>query len=67
VRAAAKNFHYVTVLIDPEDYPKVIKEIRERGEVSLRTRFELAKKAFWHVYDYDKAIAQYLESVEVEP
>ncbi len=67
VRAAAKNFHYVTVLVDPKDYPRVMKEIKEKGEVSLGTRFELAKKAFWHVYEYDKAIAQYFEKVEVEP
>ncbi len=67
VRAAAKNFHYVTVLVDPEDYPRVMEEIKEKGEVSLGMRFELAKKAFWHVYEYDKAIAQYFEKVEVKP
>jgi len=67
VRAAAKNFYYVTVVVDPEDYPRVMEEIKERGEISLGTRFELAKKAFWHVYEYDKAIAQYFEKVEVKP
>jgi len=65
LRSAAKNFRYVTVIADPSDYPKVLKEITESGQTTLETRFELAKKVFIHTWQYDRAISDYLESVEL--
>ena len=64
LRSAAKNFKYVTVIVDPSDYPKVLKEITESGETTLKTRFELAKKVFNLTWQYDKAISDYLKGVK---
>jgi len=64
IRSAAKNFKYVTVVVDPSDYPKVLKEITESGGTTLKTRFELAKKVFDLTWRYDRAISDYLEGVE---
>lgn len=67
IRAAAKNFQNVTVVVDPADYATLTQELRENGgSISLKTNFELAKKAFRHTYHYDGAIASYLEKVQVE-
>lgn len=65
MRSAAKNFEHVTVVVDPSDYPKVLREITESGETALKTRFELAKKVFNHTWRYDRAISQYLEGVKL--
>lgn len=65
IRASAKNFKYVAVVVDPSDYPRVVAELERSGEIPLKMRLELARKAFWHTHNYDKAIAQYLEKVEV--
>jgi len=63
VRAAAKNFHRVTVLTDPADYTAVTDELdRQNGTVSLATRYRLAQKAFRLIAQYDEAIARYLEA-----
>jgi phosphoribosylaminoimidazolecarboxamide formyltransferase / IMP cyclohydrolase len=61
LRAAAKNYAGVTVLVDPADYARVLSELRAGG-VSEPTRFALAKKAFAHTAAYDGAIANYLSS-----
>ena len=61
VRAAAKNHADVAVVVDPEDYPAVIKELREhKGSLSQPTRFSFAVKAFEHTARYDGMIANYL-------
>lgn len=60
VRAAAKNFQDVIVLVRPQDYAPVMQEWREQGEVSLETRRRLAAIAFQHTASYDTAIAEYL-------
>ena len=64
LRAAAKNFQYVTVIVDPADYPQVISEIRERGNTTLETRFRLAVKVFQLTSKYDTAIAAWLVKVD---
>ena len=64
LRAAAKNFQYVTVIVDPADYPKVISEIREYGNTTLVTRFSLAVKVFKLTSSYDSAIADWLSKVD---
>ena len=66
VRAAAKNFKHVAIVTDPEAYDKVLKELRERGQLSLKTRFYLAKKAFNLTAHYDALIADYLYSIDEE-
>ena len=61
VRAAAKNYRDVSIVVDPEDYPAVIERLRDAdGELGEDYRFELATKAFAHTADYDRAIATYL-------
>ena len=59
IRAAAKNFPGVIVVVDPADYPPVVDKLRQ-GELSLEERKRLAQKAFQHVAVYDTAISQYL-------
>ncbi len=59
LRAAAKNFPEVVVVVDPEDYPSILKELQE-GPVSLPTRRRLAQKAFAHTARYDSVVADYL-------
>jgi phosphoribosylaminoimidazolecarboxamide formyltransferase / IMP cyclohydrolase len=61
LRSAAKNYRYVTVIVDPDDYERVINELREQnGATTLQTRFALAKKVFQHTAKYDTAISEYL-------
>ncbi|MDH7577016.1 MAG: bifunctional phosphoribosylaminoimidazolecarboxamide formyltransferase/IMP cyclohydrolase [Bacillota bacterium] len=63
LRAAAKNFPRVTVVVNPNRYPQIVQELREKGEVSLTTRLELAREAFWHTAGYDAAISNYLYGI----
>jgi phosphoribosylaminoimidazolecarboxamide formyltransferase/IMP cyclohydrolase len=63
IRAAAKNFPDVIVVVDPADYELVLDQLRG-GEVGLELRRKLAQKAFQHVAYYDTAIAQYLRGEE---
>lgn len=60
IRAAAKNFQHVIVLVRPQDYAPVMQEWHAQGEVSLATRQRLAAIAFQHTASYDSAIAEYL-------
>ncbi len=66
LRAAAKNFHDVTVIVDPADYPQVIKEIKATGNTTLKTRFNLMRKVFALTSVYDTAISEWLEKVDIE-
>jgi phosphoribosylaminoimidazolecarboxamide formyltransferase / IMP cyclohydrolase len=67
LRSAAKNYERVAVVVDPEDYPAVERELDEgKGELSRATRFRLARKAFAHTAAYDGAIAAYLTSLPDE-
>ncbi|MBI4495544.1 MAG: IMP cyclohydrolase [Deltaproteobacteria bacterium] len=62
LRAAAKNYPYVTVIVDPADYGAIREEMNgSGGEVSRGTNFRLAKKAFRLTARYDAAISEYLE------
>ncbi len=62
VRATAKNHEFVSIVVDPVDYARVISEINNGG-VSKATRFDLAVKAFEHTSNYDGAIANYLGKI----
>jgi phosphoribosylaminoimidazolecarboxamide formyltransferase/IMP cyclohydrolase len=66
VRAAAKNFAHVAVVVDPADYDSVLSELREKGELAEAARFDLARKAFRHTAHYDGAISNYLDSLDGE-
>jgi phosphoribosylaminoimidazolecarboxamide formyltransferase/IMP cyclohydrolase len=67
VRAAAKNFAHTTIAVDPEDYPKVVAEMRaNKGETSAETRWNLARKAFHHTAAYDAAISGYFEKLSAK-
>ncbi|CAG36343.1 probable bifunctional purine biosynthesis protein (PurH) [Desulfotalea psychrophila LSv54] len=66
LRAAAKNFNDVTVIVDPADYPQVIAEIKATGNTTLKTRFRLAAKVFKLTSTYDTAISAWLDKVDVE-
>ena len=66
VRAAAKNFPSVLIVVDPRDYDAVVEKLRQ-GSVDLKERKRLAQKAFQHVAMYDTAIAQYLREEAVFP
>ena len=48
MRAAAKNFRDVLVVVDPADYPRVLEQMARDGGPSLEFRFELMQKAFAH-------------------
>ncbi|MCS6888704.1 MAG: bifunctional phosphoribosylaminoimidazolecarboxamide formyltransferase/IMP cyclohydrolase [Chloroflexus sp.] len=61
LRAAAKNFPAVLVLVDPADYAGVLVGLRA-GEVPLGERQRLAAKAFAHTAEYDATIAAYLRT-----
>ena len=63
IRAAAKNLRHVTVVVDPEDYPNVLDELRERGNTKLVTRFALARKVFSHIVAYDATISRWLTGI----
>ena len=65
IRAAAKNFRFVTVITNPKHYAEVATLIRKDGCVSGMMRMQLAQEAFAHTAAYDEAIATYLkEQVE---
>jgi phosphoribosylaminoimidazolecarboxamide formyltransferase/IMP cyclohydrolase len=66
LRAAAKNFQDVTVIVDPADYSQVIAEIKEQGNTTLETRFRLAVKVFQLTSSYDTAIADWLSKVDTD-
>ncbi len=60
IRAAAKNFKFVTVVTNPDSYEEIAKMIAENGGVDYDTRKKLAAEAFAHTADYDLMIADYL-------
>ena len=66
LRAAAKNYSYVTPVCRPEDYNDVLSELRARdGETSLDTRRRLAGVAFATTAAYEAAIAGWFQDVEL--
>ena len=60
VRAAAKNFHSVVVIVNPGSYEALGTALSGDGEIPLETRRELALEAFAHTAAYDAAVAGYL-------
>jgi phosphoribosylaminoimidazolecarboxamide formyltransferase/IMP cyclohydrolase len=64
LRAAAKNYQDVAVVVSPEDYPAILEELRaNHGGLSKETKWRLAKKVFHTTAEYDAAISARLERV----
>jgi phosphoribosylaminoimidazolecarboxamide formyltransferase/IMP cyclohydrolase len=62
VRAAAKNYHDVAIVTDPEQYPAISAELRAHaGALALETRERLAAAAFARIAAYDQAISAYFQ------
>jgi len=59
IRGAAKNHAFVTVVVDPADYGKVMDEIRSGGDTSAATKKTLAAKAYARTAAYDSAISRW--------
>jgi len=64
VRAAAKNFAHVGVVIDPAEYGPLLEELRRDGALSTATRRRLARAAFAHTAAYDAAITTWFDTLE---
>ena len=65
LRAAAKNYERVTVVCDPQDYPRIVDTLEESGRTDIHLRRDLAIKAFSHTRDYDAAICAYLSDSDM--
>jgi phosphoribosylaminoimidazolecarboxamide formyltransferase/IMP cyclohydrolase len=67
IRAAAKHFSSVGVIVDPSDYASVLSELRQRGGLSVKTARAFAQKAFQHVTCYNARIARWFSGDEALP
>jgi len=67
VRAAAKNHAHVGVVVDPDDYPGVLDELRSSAWLTEPTRRRLARKAFAHTAAYDAAIVGWFDETAPDP
>ncbi len=66
VRSASKNFSNVLVLTDPNDYQNIMMELKTKsGSISYQSRYEMMKKAFKHVFQYDRAIDEYFSKQDL--
>lgn len=64
LRAAAKNFQFKTVIVDPTLYPLILSELEQNdGSITEGTRLKLAKEAFSHTARYDAIISNYLSQL----
>ena len=61
LRAAAKNWARVGVVVDPADYPRVMAALDDNGQLDEDLRLPLARKAFAHTAAYDAAIVGWLD------
>ena len=60
LRSAAKNWSAVTVVCNPDNYAKIISEIKEHGNTTKETRLQLSAEAYTHTAEYDMMIAAYM-------
>jgi phosphoribosylaminoimidazolecarboxamide formyltransferase/IMP cyclohydrolase len=67
VRAAAKNYRWVGVVVNPDRYGQVLEELAANETLSTELRFNLAMEAFAHTAAYDSAISGYLHAVSSRP
>ncbi len=66
IRAAAKNYGAVTVIVDPKDYSLVLNQLETNGHTSLNTRRYLARKVFNYTAYYDSLISNYFNKIDEE-
>ncbi|MEN6607851.1 MAG: bifunctional phosphoribosylaminoimidazolecarboxamide formyltransferase/IMP cyclohydrolase [Bryobacteraceae bacterium] len=67
IRAAAKNYQDVAVVVSPADYSAILDEMRASGgNLSLATHWRLAKQAYRLTADYDRAVSARLARIEVQ-
>ncbi|MDJ0956614.1 MAG: bifunctional phosphoribosylaminoimidazolecarboxamide formyltransferase/IMP cyclohydrolase [Arenicellales bacterium] len=66
VRAAAKNFRDVVVVVENSEYSAILEQIEAYGGIDLATRYRLALRAFEHTAQYDGAVANYLGATDVD-
>jgi phosphoribosylaminoimidazolecarboxamide formyltransferase / IMP cyclohydrolase len=66
LRAAAKNFAHVAIVVDPADYKLLLEQLDRPGGIDAPTRLYLAQKAFRHSARYEAAIAGYFAQVEAK-
>lgn len=66
IRAAAKNYRYVTIVTDPDDYEGITEELKTLGNVTIETRQRLALKAFARTATYDSIIHSVLKGTIAE-
>ena len=66
VRAAAKNFKDVLIVVDPDDYAPMLDALDRPGGADAAFRFALARKAFAHTATYDTTIAAALSAVDLD-
>lgn len=65
IRSAAKNHVSVAVVVDPARYDEILAEMKKnKGCISEKTLFELARDAFEHTAEYDEAIYHYLAGLD---
>lgn len=63
IRAAAKNYRHVSVIVDPKDYDLVLDELTKAGRISEETNRYLAAKVFNYTAYYDALIAKYFNEI----
>ena len=66
IRAAAKNYSSVTVIVDPLDYSSIINELKNNGDTTQDTRRYLARKVFNYTAYYDTLISNYFNQLDEE-
>ncbi|MEE9551416.1 MAG: bifunctional phosphoribosylaminoimidazolecarboxamide formyltransferase/IMP cyclohydrolase [Gammaproteobacteria bacterium] len=65
LRSAAKNNAFVGVIVDVDDYAKILDELKaNKCSLSDETRFYLAQKVFAHTANYDANVSNYLGSFD---
>ena len=67
IRASAKNYIRVASVVDPSDYGQILTVLKaNQGSTNLDLRFQLARKAFDHTAVYDRTIADFLVSKDID-
>ena len=61
IRAAAKNFQNVVVIVKPQRYGQILEEYKKHGDISAKIRRILAAEAFKETVQYDSLINKFLQ------
>ncbi len=64
IRAAAKNFSSVAVVVNPKRYSEILNLLQENNEIDKETKMSLALEAFEHTSQYDSYIVDYLSGIK---